>query len=297
MTLPLLPRPRPTRRLLAAGCLALPGLAACSPASLLNGLSSDAGVEENLDLPYGPAARQRLDVYRPADARGAPVAVFFYGGAWQDGAKADYAFVGRALAAHGIVAVVADYRVYPEARFAGFMRDGAAAFAWAKRNAARYGGDSRRTVLMGHSAGAHIALLLAVDGRWFGAAGLDPRHDVAGAVGLAGPYDFLPLTDPTYKVIFGPPARLADTQPVNFVRGGEAPAFLATDADDTTVEPRNTYSLAERLSRVGSRVETRTYPGLTHRTLIGVVSRPLGGTAPVLGDVTGFILSVPPSRR
>ena len=266
----------------------------CSPVDVLNTLSPDTGLLTTRDIAYGAGRRQTLDVYAPVGARAAPTVVFFYGGSWQSGSKADYAFVARALAKEGIVVIVPDYRVYPDAKFDGFMRDGAAAAGWAARHAGDYGGDPGRLVLMGHSAGAHIAALLTLDPRWLATVGLDPHTNVAGMVGLAGPYDFLPLKDSVLKTIFGPPARLSDTQPINFVGGSNPPMFLATDADDTTVEPRNTYALAEKIRAKGGAVESRTYDHLDHRTLIGVISQPLGSFTPVRSEVSAFIRSVPP---
>lgn len=266
----------------------------CSPVEVLNTLSPDNGLTTTRAVPYGAGPRHRLDVYAPAGARGLPTVVFFYGGSWQEGARGDYAFVARALAKAGIVVIVPDYRVYPQARFSGFMRDGADAVAWAHAHASDYGGDPARLVLMGHSAGAHIAALLTLDPRWLRRDGLDPHRVVAGMVGLAGPYDFLPVKDPVLRTIFGPPAEPADTQPITFVDGSNPPMFLATDADDETVLPRNTYALAQKIRAAGGPVETRTYAHLNHRTLIGVVSQPLGLLAPVKGDVVAFIRAIPP---
>jgi acetyl esterase/lipase len=279
--------------------LALLVLGGCSAVDALNRLSSDAGLRTTLDIAYGPGPRGRLDVYAPADARGAPVVVFFYGGSWQEGDRASYGFVARALAEAGIVVVVPDYRVYPDVRFAGFMSDAARAIAWTHRTIARFGGDPNRIVLMGHSAGAHIAAVAALDPRWLAAEGLNRNGTVAGLVGLAGPYDFLPTEDPNYQDIFGtrpgsPPGAGRDTQPANLVGRDPPPAFLATGSLDTVVRPRNTETLAARLSAAGGRVQTRFYPGLGHRTLIGVLSQPLGFASSVRRDVTDFVLSVRP---
>jgi acetyl esterase/lipase len=155
------------------------------------------------------------------------VVVFFYGGSWQSGSRDTYRFLGSALARRGIVTVVPDYRVYPEVTFPTFLEDGAAAVDWVRDNVARYGGDRERIVLMGHSAGAHMAAMLAIDGRWLAKVGVEPRRDIAGLVGLAGPYDFLPIRDPTLQLLFEG-ANRPETQPVTFVEGGEAPALLIT---------------------------------------------------------------------
>jgi acetyl esterase/lipase len=216
------------------------------------------------------------------------VVVFFYGGSWQNGRREDYYFAGAGLAAKGFVAMLPDYRKYPQVVFPGFLEDGAMAVAWAKRNAARFGGDPSRVFLMGHSAGAHIAAMLSLDARYLGAQGLAPK-DLAGLVGLAGPYDFLPLRDPILKTIFAPEATIARTQPITFVAAGAPPAFLATGADDTTVNPRNTVNLAAKMRASGVSVLEKRYEGLNHYTLIGALGEPLRSRHPVFEDVIAFL--------
>ncbi len=191
------------RRLLLTGSLAGP-LGACSPASLLNATVSDAGVTATTDIPYAPGPRGKLDVYRPTAASGPlPIVVFIYGGSWRTGSKGMYPFVAEPLARRGAVVVVPDYRVYPEVTFPAFLQDNAAAVAWAFAHAAAFGADPARVVLLGHSAGAYNVAMLALDPRWLAAAGTD-RDRLAGAIGLAGPYHFLPTDDPDVIPVFGP---------------------------------------------------------------------------------------------
>ncbi|HKT54800.1 MAG TPA: alpha/beta hydrolase [Caulobacteraceae bacterium] len=265
-------------------------LMGCSAATAVNVLQPKDGVAATRDIAYGPGPRGRLDVYRPADANGrAPVVVFIYGGGWDHGVKADYVFVGEALARQGLVTIIPDYRLYPEVRWPDFLRDNAKAVAWAKTNAAAYGGDPSRIFLMGHSAGAYDAVMLAEDRRWLGEVGLDPRRDLRGVVGLAGPYDFLPLHSASLKAIFGPTDQLADTQPINHVNGEAPPLFLAAGSADTVVEPGNTVRMAAKVRAAGGQVETRYYSGLSHVLIVGALARPLQFLAPVLNDTADFI--------
>jgi acetyl esterase/lipase len=168
-----------------------------STADLLNLWEPIGAWDEYRGLAYGTAPRQRLDVYRPRHAIRAPVLVFFYGGSWQRGSRDLYRFVGVSLAAQGIVTVVPDYSLFPPARFPTFVEDAARAVRFAQKNAEQWGGDPRRLVLMGHSAGAYIAAMLSVDPQWLRQVGLNSRADLAGFIGLAGPYDFLPIESRT----------------------------------------------------------------------------------------------------
>jgi len=264
-----------------------------SPVDFLNGLAAFGNYRATANISYGSGPRHQLDVYRPtAGAAPHPVAVFFYGGTWEEGDRATYRFVGAALASRGIVAIIPDYQVYPEVRFPDFLRDGAAAVRWARDHAAEYGGDPRQIVLVGHSAGAHIAAMLALDGQWLAGVGLNNRRDIRGTVGLAGPYDFLPLKDEKLKTIFGPADQRARTQPIHFVDGKAAPMFLAAGTLDTTVDPGNTTRLARKIEARGGRVADVLYPGVDHRTLIGAFSPLLRRRAPVLADTVRFIRAV-----
>lgn len=264
-------------------------VSACSPVGLLNATVSGAGVRVDQGIAYGEGPRRTLDVYRPAALAGAaPLVVFLYGGSWRTGRKGDYAFVARPLARRGAVVVVPDYRLYPEVQFPAFLDDNARAVAWAVRNAARLGADPRRVFILGHSAGAYNAAMLAVDPRYLAAAGV-ARDRIAGVVGLAGPYDFLPMTDPDIIPVFAPVNDGPASQPVTYVDGRNPPLLLLAGDADTTVRPRNTESLAAKVAAAGGKVESKLYPGLGHIGIITAFAPLLEGRAPVLDDVWAFI--------
>jgi acetyl esterase/lipase len=265
-----------------------------SPADLLNMLARRGCFQVAPSIAYGEGPRQTLDVYQPRTPGPSPVVVFFYGGTWQSGDKETYLFVAAALAERGIVAVVPDYRVYPLVRFPTFLEDAARSVGWVKRNAARIGADPARIFVMGHSAGAYIAAMLGLDRRWLAGVGLEAQRDVAGLIGIAGPYDFLPLEDDTLKVIFR--GGDADTQPMSFVTGAEPPALLITGCRDETVDPGNTKRLARRLIEAGSAAGVIEYPRVGHRGIIGAFARPLRFLAPVLRDVDGFVRHIAAAR-
>lgn len=275
------------------------GLSACAPVRVLNAIAgASGGYTADRNIAYGPLARQELDVYRPtaaAPAGGWPVVVFFYGGSWNSGERAEYAFVGSALAARGVLTLVADYRLYPEVRYPEFLRDGARALAWGLDQAARLGGDPRRVFVMGHSAGGYNAAMLALDPRWLAATGHAPA-ELAGWIGLAGPYDFFPTDNPDAQPVFFHPDYPAKAQPIEFGRVHAVPTFLGAAVNDRLVSPtRSTQALAAELKQAGTPVTLRMYDRASHATLIGAFAPPLRWVAPVLADVTAFIAATPPS--
>jgi acetyl esterase/lipase len=267
--------------LLAAGLLS-----GCSPAQLVNALVPHGDFALVADRPYGALPRQKLDIYTPVAHQGAkPVVIFFYGGNWQTGAKSDYLFVGQALASRGFIVVIPDYRLYPEVRYPGFLHDGAAAVSWTLAHIDEIGGDRGRVTLMGHSAGAYIAAMLALDPRWLG----NDRARLHSVIGLAGPYDFLPLTDPVLQVIFGTEPDLTRTQPITFADGSAPPFLLISGLDDQTVRPANSMHLAARLRESGGDAVEKYYQGVGHIGLIGAIAAPLHFYAPTLDDVSAFL--------
>lgn len=235
---------------------------------------------------YGPGPRHRLDVYAPSAAakRPRPVIVFFYGGSWTGGRRQGYAFAARALAARGFVVVVPDYRLVPEVRYPDFLRDCAAAVRWARSHAGAWGGDGGRIVLIGHSAGAYNAAMLALDPGLLGS----DRGAVRGFAGLAVPADFLPLDDAATIAAFGAWPRPAETQPTSHATPGAPPALLLHGADDVRVKPRNSRKLAERLRAAGGDVRLKLYPGLGHVGILTALAVPFRRQAPVLADLAAF---------
>ncbi|VVG71708.1 alpha/beta hydrolase [Pandoraea apista] len=272
-------------------------LCACTPVNVVNALTPSKTYRLVPDIAYGDAERLKLDVYvptRPAGrAASMPVVVFFYGGSWQSGERAEYRFVGEALASRGFLAILPDYRTYPDVIFPTFMDDAAKAVRWAIDRASAFGGDSERVFLMGHSAGAQIAALLVTDERYLLEAGLATRN-ISGMVGLAGPYDFLPLQSKVLRRIFPEPVRKA-SQPIEFVTGCEPPIFLGVGDTDSVVSPGNAVRFAERLRAMHSTVEIRHY-NLGHALMLGAISAPLRRFSPVLDDIADFVNAISERR-
>ncbi len=233
----------------------------------------------------------KLDVWAPEGTKagdGKPVLVFFYGGGWAHGERAHYGFVGKAFAAKGFVVVMPDYRKVPDVRFPAFVEDGANALRWVQDNVAQHGGDPKRVGLSGHSAGAHIAMLLTLDRSWLDKVGV-AQGFVRATVGLSGPYDFLPFDSRRSIAAMNQWPRPIETQPIAYASKGSPPIMVITGASDDTVKPRNAILLAQKLKQLGTTVEFRAYNDLGHEDIAMALSKPFRGRAPVLAEASAFL--------
>ncbi|MFT3805903.1 alpha/beta hydrolase [Arenimonas sp.] len=279
----------PSRWTLLLASLAL--LAGCRGA-YFHALNARAPDRSSDTFVYDQAQGLSLDLYR-ADRPMAPVVVFFYGGSWRNGRREEYRFVASALADSGALTLVPDYGKAPAHPFPDFMHDAAHAVAWARANAARHGGDPQRIFVVGHSAGAHIAALLAADARYLAEAGLAPA-DLAGVVGLSGPYDFLPITNAELREVFGDEGQWPATQPVNFVDGDEPPFLLMHGLKDRLVDPRNSERLARRLGARGVPAQLRELPDSGHVGMLIDFAKP---GSPLLRNTLEWMRTQPASPR
>jgi len=262
--------------------------AACAPVRAFDTVMPKDGGSRKVasDIAYGEGPRRQLDVYAPvAAAKGKrPVIMFIYGGSWANGTREGYHFAARALSAAGFVTIVPDYRLVPEVYFPGFVEDCAAAVRWTRAHAAEYGGDPDRIVLVGHSAGAYNAAMLALDPLFLGR----DRAAIKGFAGLAGPYDFLPLDGPISVRTFGRWPRPQETQPIHYADASAPPMLLLHGADDDTVWPKNSINLDRKLRSLGVSSQLKIYHDLGHVGIVTALARPFRGKAPVLDDVTAF---------
>jgi acetyl esterase/lipase len=273
--------------------LTLAALTGCAPVglALLNSLSNSSHYASHRSLPYGPLPRQTVDVYIPSPAppTPAPVAVFFIGGRWTDNNAHNFFFVGEALASHGIVAVIVDQRFYPQVKFPTFEQDGAQAIAWTRDHIAAFHGNPHNLFLIGYSSGAHTAAMLSLDPEYLAAVNGSPTAWLRGTIGIAGPYDFLPLQQPDLKAIFGPPSQEWRSQPINFVTPHAPPMLLLQGKADLNVNPDNATHLAEKLAAAGDSARIIFYDQVDHYRIIAAMGHPVRSWAPTLQDITTFI--------
>jgi len=266
--------------------LVLVGGTACQPASLVNALLDDAHFRVERDLAYGDDARQQLDFYQPEGPAGRePVVLFVYGGNWREGDKATYLFVAHALTALGYRVAIPDYRLYPAVTWPAFVDDVARALTWVSGPEGPAPGAP--IILMGHSAGAHTAALLATDPGYFQRAGFDGA--LAAFVGLAGPYE-LPFTD-NVRPVFASLDEPAPVQPVALDVARMPPTLLLHGADDTRVVPRHSHRFRDALASAGVPVRLEIYEGIGHVELVAALAANLRWLAPTYDDLARFLVN------
>jgi acetyl esterase/lipase len=276
---------------LGAALLAL-SMAGCSSAEFFvaNAPARLSRVERRPDLPYGTDRRQTLDVYAPRMAVDRPVVIFWYGGSWIQGNKDEYRFVGTALANQGFVAVLPDYRLYPQVTFPAFDEDGARAVAWVEQHIREFGGDPNRIVLMGHSAGGHTAAFLAFNHVFLERFGANPRN-IVGLIGLSGTYVFVPDTD-ELRAAFPAPYTTSDWQPIRFVDSGAPATLLLHGLSDKEVLPQEAIELDDALMRAHVRVEMRLFAHRGHADTVAPFALLARWRTPVVREVAAFVRSV-----
>lgn len=167
----------------------------------------------DVDVAYGTAPGETLDVF-PAARPGAPVVVFIHGGYWRGMDKSQHSFLVPSLRAQGAAVVVPNYALCPQVSIPQITLQMVLAVGWAWRNARRFGGDARRLVVIGHSAGGQLAAMMLACAWPTAQAGL-PRDVVKAALGISGLYDLQPLlhTPSLQEVLRLTPDQVAQASP------------------------------------------------------------------------------------
>jgi len=264
-------------------------VSACSSASFFvaNAPVPFSDAQRHHDIAYGPEEWQALDIYTPEKMESpAPVLVFFYGGRWTLGNKEQYAFAALPFVEKGYIVVIPDYSKYPDVKFPAFVDDAALATSWVYDNIAEYKGNNKRLYLSGHSSGAHLAALVTADPEYLKKYGKN-RSIVRAFSGLAGPYDFIP-EDKDLKDMFGPPENYPQMQVPTFIDGRQPPMQLLHGGDDKDVIQRNLDRLKAKIDDKGGIVETKIYPGIDHKEIVGALSWVWQDKAPVSQDMVEF---------
>ena len=265
------------------------GPAVLSAVDRIAGGSGDAKLIARIAL--GESDAQKAVVWGPAERRAddpaLPVLLFAHGGSWRSGDPDDYGFIGRAFVPNGFITVLAGYRLHPDAVYPAMIEDTARAIAWTREEIAQYGGDPDRIILIGHSAGAYNVTMTALEEQWLGREGHSPRN-LAGVVGLSGPYDFYPFSSDSTRNSFGAAKDPESTQPIAHVRGDAPPFMLIHGERDTLVKIRNSQELDRRLSEAGASSRLLSIPDMTHNDPLISLAAPWRNSRGLHAEIVEF---------
>jgi len=240
----------------------------------------DPGIEAKKDLIYRQGApedeaKHKLDVYAKTGASARPVLFFVHGGAWRQGDRSQYGFVGNLFAKAGYVVVVPSYRLAPKNPHPAQIEDVAAAFAWTVAHAAEFGGDPGRIYVAGHSAGGHLVALLATNPQWLKAQGLTSEK-IRGVMALSGVYDVTPMPGPVFP---NDPALLRGASAKFNISPGRPPFLITYCQWDYATLPQQAAEFHQALRAAGERSELVYVAGESHISEMTNTPKPRDATA------------------
>jgi acetyl esterase/lipase len=220
-----------------------------------------------LNIAYGSDPKQQLDVYMPKQkTAAAPVFIFLHGGGFREGDRAQYGYVARPFGAHGIVTVVASYRLLPTFKYPDQPNDVHRVVAWVFRNIKSYGGDPRQIYVGGHSAGAILTADVSVRSGWQASMSLPPDV-IKGAAPISGPYD---LTAEKQTNDYASDAASRDAaSPLLHVEKPVARNVVAVGSPEPFVESSRLFS--EALRKKGASSEFLLLDGLDHAQTVAAL--------------------------
>lgn len=234
-----------------------------------------AGYTWTNDQAYGPDPLQTLDILAPTVGLAKAVLVFVHGGGWRAADKRDSTNVHHnfcvRMARRGMVVINVNHRLSPEVKHPAHIQDIAQAVKWVKQNINRFNGDVTRVYLSGHSSGAHLVALLAMDGRWITEAGSN-LDGIAGVIGISGVYDLALASQESWflrsfmsKPAFGNSlGQLGKASPVSYP-SSVVPKFLLVNAsEDEGSFAAVAQTLANKLKQARTPAQAVVLQGSNH---------------------------------
>ena len=247
------------------------------------------------DVAFHPDMIPRLDVYSPAEGEGHPVLIFVHGGSWKDYDKELFAPVAQKLLPEGMVVVIPDYTLHPDADFEQMTREVAAAVGWTLENIALYGGDPDRVVVSGHSAGAHLSALALLDPRFLDSMG-HSNDEICGWIGMSGPYDIQAeyeywvdkgATPEVILEVMGGQENFEQASPLSYARPDLPPLLIIHGDEDKTVPVEISIDFHKALQAAGASSSLIIYNGAGHSDFLFAALT--DDSARVVRDIAEFV--------
>jgi arylformamidase len=229
-------------------------------------------LRHQLDIPYGDAPRQRLDLFfPPGELSGAPIHMFIHGGYWRAQVKEDYAFVADGVVAAGAICAIVEYTLKPAVPMSNLVRETREALAWLAANASEFGGDGTKLSASGHSAGGHLVTFLASRApheRAF------PTTPIKAVIPISGIYDLRPITtsylQPEVQLTS---EEVAHWSPIESVPSPATHYEIVVGHDETAPFHQQAQDYAYVLERHGVSHERVTLHGEEHMSVVRKLGR------------------------
>lgn len=257
-------------------------------------LGSSTIVAANVAYSDNAHPLQKLDIYAPKGCSNAPVYVFVHGGGWNKRDKDEVGAQPKLFNEAGMIVVSVNYRLVPEIQHPKNVQDLAESIAWIHKNVAKYGGDPKKIVLMGHSAGSHLVALVSTDDRYLAAHGLH-RNQLAGVISLDGSAFDIPdrikngaatIVENCRKAFGESPEVQADGSPVNHVKHSiPLPPYLLVYLKEESLNHRQSQRFSELVNSAGGKASLiHITDEKTHQELCDDLGTQKDSTGPLLVD-------------
>lgn len=220
-----------------------------------------------LGVRFGPTEPEHVDVF-PAASSNAPVVLFIHGGYWRASSARDYSLAALGPVARGAMVVVSNYALCPHVSIAEITRQSRAAVQWVVENAAGYGGDASRLVVVGHSAGGHqVARLVQTAGEW-----------IRGGVSVSGLFDLTPLRHSFLQPLLHLDDAMIEAESplfhVDELAPSSPPLWITVGSEEPPEFLRQSRELAEARARAGLRGGHDELAGRNHYTAVMELADP-----------------------
>lgn len=230
-------------------------------------IAQEMQVQKDISYAESKNERQKLDVYAPKDGKDLPIILWIHGGGWQSGDKSEVDVKPKAFVDKGYLFISTNYRLLPDATIKEMAGDVAKAIHWTHQHAQDYGGDPESIVVIGHSAGAQLAALVAIDNSYLKAEGLT-QSIIKGCVPFDGDTYDVPLQIATveqrrsdiYKKKFGDAENQKDLSSITHVtKGRYIPPVLILHVAEHPETKMQSERLVSVLKEAG--ISAKTFPG------------------------------------
>ncbi|NAS29937.1 alpha/beta hydrolase fold domain-containing protein [Flavobacteriaceae bacterium R38] len=242
---------------------------------IVKGQDTKVNITKNVDYLEGQdysKNKDKLDIYMPAGAKNAPVIFFLHGGGLLQGSKNQGEYIANRFVKEGYGVVSANYRLSPDVMHPAHTEDASAAYAWVIKNIKKYGGNPSKVYISGHSAGAYLAVLIALDDTYLAAHQLTPDV-IAGTIAIS-PFLYVEETAKDRpKTVWGNnPKNWLKASVTPYTEKGKKPMLCIYADGDAGWRKNQNERFGKTMRKLGNKVQVNEVPNRNHTSLISSIN-------------------------